>query len=129
MREKPYWRIFDVKYELPHTLFHGVGGARRLDLDKWLEARVVLCRDGKGPLYLSGFHVFRSKAELLAYSTRFDPDRRAVCRVWVDEAAGTWGKAHSRAPVILARRMLIREKDWRRRTPLGHAAATVVAIA
>ena len=54
------------------TLFHGVGGSRVLERERWLEAEERMVRDAKhGCEYLSGWHVFDSLCKCREYLKRF----------------------------------------------------------
>ena len=54
------------------TLFHGVGGSRLLEREKWLGAEEKTVRDAAlGDEYLSGWHVFDSLCKCREYLKRF----------------------------------------------------------
>ena len=119
MRTQVAYRIFDDKDGLPHTLFHGVNGSRRLPFDTWVEARVGPVTDGScATAYQSGFHVLEDRGEARKFLARMFKNlgHRVVARV---EVRDTWPKAHSRHEVTLARFLRISRKDWARRTKLS----------
>jgi hypothetical protein len=70
------WRLFEIKDNQPHTLFHGVDGSRRLQVGKWYDADVRLVYDGSNRReYLSGFHVFADEHTANRYHQRFTAPR------------------------------------------------------
>lgn len=72
------WRLFEVKNEALHTLFHGVDGSRRIDEGVWYEASERLVRDGTSKTwYNGGFHVFADESGL-EYLDRFKKPRDLV---------------------------------------------------
>ena len=123
---KTFWRIFDDKDGLPHTLFHGVNGSRKIPLDAWLQAETKTVQDGSGVTeYQSGFHVLGTLEEVKEVLKQFKQlNHRVICRVWVDEQAGKWLKSCSRNKVWLVKRMKVTEADWRKR----HKCTEVVNV-
>ena len=116
MKARPYWRLFDDRVGLPRTLFHGLRGRRLLSRDVWLTAEEKSVTDGSGRRYESGFHILPTREQAVRTLRHFrHKGRLAVCRVWVDEDAGVRPKDRARHGVVLARRMLISNKDWVRR--------------
>jgi hypothetical protein len=122
-----YFKIFEEKHGLPHTLFHGLNGSRALELDQWHDANVHNVHDGSGVTeYLSGFHVLETPYDVLIALKPFrNLSNRVVCRVWVDETAGVWPKSHSLSNAILAHRMKITRPSWARRLPAAKFAERV----
>lgn len=114
-----HYRMFDEKDDLPHTLFHGVNGSRKLPLDTWVEAAVKTVCDGskhKSTAYQSGFHVFEHFNDVVSFLSRFRKlDGRVICAVEIDANAGIWDKEHSPSKVKLARRMRIPAGFWEMR--------------
>ena len=120
---KHMYRIFDDIDDLPRTLFHGVHRSRKLPLDEWIEAEVKYGQDGSGQKkkrYKTGFHMVDSEAAALKFlDTMFKyKNQRVVCRVLVDETAGTWPKPHSRHGITLVKRMKITSTAWAKRARL-----------
>lgn len=117
---KQYYRIFDEKHDVPHTLFHGVNGSRKLPLNEWITAKIKPVREARGKIYKSGFHVLKTKAEAVEFlATRFkNTDHRVISPIFVDESAGIWKKHHSRANVFLVKKILISKKQWKKREHL-----------
>ena len=58
----------------PKTLFHGVGGSRRIQ-PGWMEADKKMVRDGGHKWYMSGFHVFKSIEVCREYLKKFRKER------------------------------------------------------
>lgn len=78
---KSMYKIVEWKDDHPHTLFHGVGGSRRLPVGQWLEAEQKPVVDGSGQdEYRSGFHVFYTWGEAESYLSNFrvEKDRRVI---------------------------------------------------
>lgn len=111
---KEAWRLLRVKNGQPHTLFHGFHGSRQLVQDKTLRAveRQVWNpgKRGKGPGFISGWHVIADKSECEDYLLRFtSDDDMVVCRV----TAGVLSdKPRATSNVQLARYMRIDSFDW-----------------
>jgi len=112
---KAVYRICEVKDGLPFTLFHGIGGSKRIPMDRWVKARVRTVNDGdRGKPYKSGFHVLKNRgtAKRVLRDTFKKKRGRVVVRVNV---ADLWPKKHSRHGVMLARYMKLSRNDWNRR--------------
>lgn len=89
------WRIVEMKYGNPYSLFHGLPPDRgSLSLRRsrclgpvgcWFEAEEKLIVDGGGQKpYLSGFNVLLSREEAVKYLQRFRAPRKlriAECEV------------------------------------------------
>jgi hypothetical protein len=118
---KQYYRIFDEKDSLPHTLFHGVNGSRRLELNTWHDAKVHEVQDSGGKPYICGFHVLKTEKEAIDVlsSTFTHTSYRVIVPVLIDEDAGIWEKKNAKADVMLAKRMKITNKQWLKRKRIG----------
>lgn len=102
------YRIVEVKYKQPHTLFHGIEGSRQIETGEWVKAKKKMVRDGTGPYYLSGFNVLLTRKEMEKYTERFKAPRELrIVKVWVRGVLRV--KEHSRANVYLADEMWL---DW-----------------
>lgn len=79
MKVHRHWRLFEWKNDSLLTLFHGVEGSRTLPRGVWLWANPRMVHDGSpgSCVYLSGFHVFRTR-EGLEYLERFRKPRTLV---------------------------------------------------
>ncbi len=123
MNVKRYFRVFEVKEDLPHTIFHGVRRSKKLSLDEWIESETKNVRDGsKGKVYKSGFHVIEDVCETIDFFvSRFKIFKnRVIAAVDIDIDAGIWPKKHSKGNVFLAKMMLIQEKEWNKRIYLSN---------
>ena len=106
---KEMYRIMEIKDGDPLTLFHGVGGSRRVKEGEWIVAEKKSVYDGSaGTPYISGFHCLPSVEACEAYMNRFTADRElGIFRI---EAEGLRPKTHSPAPVWLADEMFVIER-------------------
>ena len=103
MPEVAVWKIVEAVGAQVRTLFHGVNGTRTLPCGVWVRAVERPVRDGTGKTtYLSGFHVFVSRAACRRYLGRFT-SRRDRLRVVGCLARDLRPKTHSPSPVMLAR--------------------------
>jgi len=127
------WRMLvEDKAGQPRTLFHGLNGSRRLQLDVWLDAYVhpIYDENQEFVLFQAGFHLLPTESEAFAYAERFRArSDKVICQVDVDQSAGTWLKPRSREKVILARRMRITSKQWFERQGLVVCRLRPLAIA
>lgn len=112
----PY-KIFDVKDDSPHTLFHGVKGSRRLSIGRWLTAERKMVRDGSGQnRYISGFHAYETMEDVKAWvKGARNLAGRVVSKVQV---RGCRNKPRAVRRTILAYRMRIDQGDWDNRISL-----------
>lgn len=114
------YRILENKDKLPHTLFHGVKGSRRLPLNEFINAEIKEGRDGSGQkkLYKTGFHVVKTKQQAEDFFMKMFriKKNRVVCRV---EVGKLWRKEHSRHEVYLSDTMKIHKKDWNNALRIG----------
>lgn len=96
------YRIVEIKNTLPHTLFHGLNGNRRIPTDQWVRASTAkMVRDGTGPWYKPGFNVLLNREECEKYLERFTrPRELKVVPIWVNDDLRR--KEHSRSEVWLA---------------------------
>jgi hypothetical protein len=100
------WKIVEIEESTGQikTLFHGNNGSRKLPRGEWLEAQErPNVRDGVGPRYLSGWHVFKSVLTASRYLQRFRKKRWLVF-CFAEELRK---KSHSRSDVWLAKRIFI----------------------
>jgi len=89
------------------TLFHGVNRSRLLPKGEWLEAEEKMVRDGScQTYYLSGWHILKSKKEAQEYMKKFRK-RLELLKIVPCEAKEIRPKAHSNAPVFLAKRIML----------------------
>lgn len=42
-----YYKIFDIKDNLPCTLFHGINKSKKLPLNQWIKADIKMVDDGR----------------------------------------------------------------------------------
>ncbi len=99
------YRIVEDHNGVYKTLFHGVGGSRTIPMDKWLTAKEKMVRDGTGDKwYLSGFHALKTVEEMVDYAKSFR-NRRNILKIAEVELKGIRYKEHSKAEVILAKKM------------------------
>jgi len=81
MTERTAYRIVEIKYRHPHTLFHGMPGQngrrlRALPLNTWIQAERKLVADGGGQEpYESGFNVLLNREDCEKYLERFTAPR------------------------------------------------------
>jgi len=75
----------------------------------------IVTNPGGGRRFRAGFHVFPSMEDLIKYCKNMDGEYVA-CRVRVME---TRPKPGSRSTVLLAKNMLVRSSNWKRRQTLG----------
>ena len=96
------WKIVEVVEGQIRTLFHGLDGSRKMPAGQWLKAVERPVKDGTSKTtYLSGFHVFTSRAACQEYLGRFTC-RRELLRVVPCQVRGLRPKVHSPSPVLLA---------------------------
>ena len=87
------------------TLFHGVNRSRTIPKGKWLEAEEKMVRDGScQTYYLSGWHILKTEEDAVEYLKRFKK-RLELLSIVPCEAEEVRPKAHSNAPVFLAKRI------------------------
>jgi hypothetical protein len=118
-----HYRICDEKSGLPHTLFHGIRGSRKIPLGRWVKARVATVHDGdRGRPYKSGFHVLKDRktAKRVLLDTFKKLKGRVVVKVNV---ADVWPKRHSKHGVVLARWMRLSKDAWKKREKIRKGAA------
>ena len=103
-----WYKIVDeINGELK-TLFHGMQGSRKLPYEQWLIADIKEVSDGKGTVYISGFHIMPTFKETEDYLTRFKnikPKRIVQCIV-----KSVRPKIHSRHRVYLSEMIYILPK-------------------
>lgn len=107
--EKNYkwYKIVDVVNGDVKTLFHGLNGSRTLPLNKWLKAEKKMVQDGKGTMYLSGFHIMQSLEDSIEYLKRFqNVENKGVVLVSTKKE---WKKEHSPSNVWLCEEIKIHE--------------------
>jgi len=111
------YKIFDVKDDMPHTLFHGVNGSRRLQLDQRMFAENKKVRDGSGKRwYKSGFHAYVHLKDAAQWARGAkNLDNRVAVKVSVTKCRY---KPNAVRPTLLAATMCVYSKDWKNRIPL-----------
>jgi hypothetical protein len=111
-------KIFECADGGPRTLFHGVGGSRRLPVGRWLAAEKRPVVNGSGtPHYISVFHAYLSLDDVRrwGHAARNNANRVVVVEVELD---GVRDKPNAVWPTLLADRMRIGRRAWARRVPL-----------
>jgi len=108
------FKIFDERYNAPHTLFHGVNGTKQVPFDKWVNADLKLVTDGSGVTeYVSGFHLLPSFDAAINYLRRF---KNTAPKVIVEvQAKNVWKKEHSPHDVYLAEHIKVTTTAWKNR--------------
>ena len=120
---KKWYKIVDVVNGDVKTLFHGVQGSRTLPLDTWLTAEKKMVQDGKGKMYLSGFHIMQSLEDSIEYLKRFRNNKnKAVVLVSTEKE---WKKEHSPSNVWLCEKIKIHEVVYQYKTDENNLVKTV----
>lgn len=103
------YKIFEEKDCLPHTLFHGLNGSRKLKVGTWLRAECK--RVTTSTLFFeSGFHAYPSKEHIVNWLTKAkNNDTRVVVKVAIEDVAL---KPGSLTVTYLAQRMRISKQAW-----------------
>lgn len=105
MGDKIWFKIVDIENDKIKTLFHGLNGSKTLPVDTWLTATKKMVSDGKGTVYLSGFHIMQSLDEAKSYLKAFkNIKHKNVIQVY---AKNVWKKEHSTSNVWLAEHIKI----------------------
>ena len=117
MTEQKAYRIVEMRYGAPCTLFHGLPGtkrSRRIPLDTWLAAEKKPVSYGRSsPTMISGFNVLMDRKECEDYLSRFTADRKLlVVEILV---RGLREKPNANSPVFLADWMLLPATSINRR--------------
>lgn len=113
--KKKWFKIVDVVNGDVKTLFHGLNGNRTLPYNKWLTAEKKIVQDGKGTMYLSGFHIMQSLEDSIEYLKRFkNIQNKAV--VWVS-TQNEWKKEHSPSNVWLCEKIKIHQVVFQYKEP------------
>ena len=100
-----YYKIVDSNSKgTLFTLFHGVGGSKRLDIGTEYVADKKMVDDG-GTKYLSGFHVLPTLDECEKYLKRFK--HVVYKKIVACECTGLRPKEHSPSNVLLADTMKV----------------------
>jgi hypothetical protein len=113
MTEKTAYRIVEIKYGHPCTLFHGMPGQngrrlRALPVNTWVKAEKKMVVDGgKQEPYLAGFNVLLNRQDCETYLERFKAPR-TLRIVEVKVRGELRQKESSRAGVMLADELLLR---------------------
>ena len=95
-----WYKIVEFENGKVKTLFHGLNNSRVLPTDTWLSAEKKMVCDGKGPLYLSGWHVLPSYELCEKYLQRFrNRKTKAIIKCFAKDLRP---KKHSRSQVFLA---------------------------
>ncbi len=110
MSRKIYYKIVETDGLDIFTLFHGIGGTRKLPIGKWVKAEIKEnIRDGRSTRYTSGIHVVDGLEEARNYMKKFRRKDRAVVACY---AKGLKPKSHSRHDVYLADEVKIIDKTF-----------------
>lgn len=109
MNEITAYRIVEIKNGKPHTLFHGLPGAKRsrgAPTDVWVKAEVKPVSYGRNsPYFESGFNVLLDRHLCEDYLKRFTANRELkIVEVLVK---GIREKPFAASPVFLADWMLL----------------------
>ena len=97
------YRICERKNEKLYTLFHAINGSREMPIEKWMDAEIKPVKDGKGTVYISGFHCMENLKEMRDFKRMFRKPRDLV--LVECEVEGIRTKDHSRANILLVDRM------------------------
>lgn len=104
--EQIAYRLYEEKDGALYPLQHKTGTP--VSIGTWMEADVKLARDGSGNRwYKAGFHATLCASDVIAYREHFRPARRERLRVVKVTIRDCWHKAHSPAPIMLARYMRV----------------------
>jgi MoxR-like ATPase len=110
MNRKLYYKIVETDGVDIFTLFHGMGGTRKLTPGKWLKAEIKEnIRDGRGKRYTSGIHIVDGLEEARNYMRKFRRKDRAIVACY---AKGLKPKSHSKHDVYLANEIKIIDKTF-----------------
>lgn len=113
------FKIFEVRDELPTTLFHGWNGSRKLLLDTNLIAENKEATDGsRSTTYKSGFHSYEDLKAVIEWSKGIvgqNRKHRYVCKVNIDDF---WYKPNAIRRTYLSNILYIDSRDWRNRLRL-----------
>ena len=102
------YRICEKKGDEYFTLFHGVGGSRKLEFGRWIIADRKMVIDGSdGTEYLSGFNVLPTWKDCNEYLRNFRSGKDL--RIVGVATGNVRPKLHSRAPVLLADEIFLLE--------------------
>ena len=108
MKETVWYKIVDLKDGKINTLFHGLNGSKIIPRNEWLKADKKMVNDGKGPLYLSGWHIIPSYDLCIKYLKRFKNVKyKAIVKCYAKDIVP---KKHSRSQVFLADYIYILDK-------------------
>jgi len=100
-----YYKIVEKKNSNLYTLFHGIGGTRKLPIDTWIEGEIrENVMDGHGTKYTSGIHIIEGKENAEEYLKRFKRTDRVIVEC---HAEGLRRKEKSKSYVYLANRIKI----------------------
>lgn len=96
-----YYKIVEERGENNFfTLFHGIAGSKKLELNKWIKAEIKNnVMDGYGTKYTSGIHIIDGCNNAKEYLKRFKLTNRVIIPCF---AKGLRRKQHSKSYVYLA---------------------------
>lgn len=105
------YKIVDIIGEIPYTLFHGVHGSRKLDMNRWMRSESKMVHDGThGTPYMSGWHVLKSVEDCIEYLKLFKHvSNKAIIEC---SAHNVRPKEHSPHPVFLADAIRLDRVVW-----------------
>ena len=104
-----WYKIVEFENGKVRTLFHGINNSRTIPTETWLTADKKMVNDGKGPLYLSGWHVLPTYDLCEKYLTRFK--NRKTKAIFKCLAKDLRPKKHSKSKVFLADHILILTRE------------------
>ena len=116
------YKIFDLGVDTttgllyPKTLFHGIKGSRCLSVGKWICAERKLVTDGSRQTpFMSGIHAYETIEDVRRWLKNAKHiTNRVVVKVSLQRCRK---KPRAIRPTLLARKMLISQKEWGKRTP------------
>ena len=130
-----YWKIVDEHKKSPHTLYHGLRGAKKLGIGRYLTAERKIVRDGSGNAYYeSAFHVLANLKDAVKYLNRFKnlgtkrlvevevPKYSSVTHKWKLQKRPGLDK------VFLVGTMIITAKNWDNRLTVEEAKDVASAL-
>ena len=104
---KTYYKIVEKKNSDFYTLFHGIGGTRKLPINEWINGEIKEnVGDGRGTRYTSGIHIIDGLDNAVQYMKRFRKNDRTIVACY---ARGLKRKEHSKDYVYLANSIKIIE--------------------
>ena len=107
-KPKTFYRIVERYDKGVRTLFHGLNHSRHLEPGVWMKAREVFVQDGtSGRIYLSGWHVLKTRKEAEDFKTKFRKRLDKLEIIPVQIKGSIWRKWHSKHEIYLAEWMKV----------------------